>query len=188
MIWECQITSVICTANEIEAGRVRSALLAPLSTAHRTCLHQMKFRRYWPEDEKVMQFGPYRVSKVIVWDRSTRSLALLLCQDEANEKAFSCEHYKISPLIITQGENRRHVLLYHFLHWLDHDVPNDEAPILELLLRMHDDRSLSPDTPILVHCRLSKPYSCPSLELLGYLSVLVAVERAASSPSISAAR
>jgi hypothetical protein len=39
------------------------------------------------------------------------------------------------------------------LHWLDHDVPNDEAPILELLLRLYEDRSLSPDTPILVHCR-----------------------------------
>ncbi|CAF0847420.1 unnamed protein product [Rotaria sordida] len=116
MIWEYQITSVICTANEIEAGR-------------------LKFRRYWPDEEKPVQFGSYRVSK-----------------DETNDKAFSCEHYEIRPLIITQGENRRHILLYHFLHWLDHDVPNGEAPILDLLLRLYDDRSLSPDTPILVHC------------------------------------
>ncbi|CAF0893231.1 unnamed protein product [Adineta ricciae] len=116
MIWEFQITSVICTANEIEAGR-------------------LKFRRYWPEEETALQFGPYSVTK-----------------DETNEKAFSCEHYNIRPLIITHGENQRHILLYHFLHWLDHDVPDDEAPILELLLRLYDDRSLSPETPILVHC------------------------------------
>ncbi|CAF2836581.1 unnamed protein product [Rotaria sp. Silwood2] len=116
MIWEFQITSVICTANEIEAGR-------------------LKFRRYWPDEEKSVQFGLYRVSK-----------------DENNDKAFSCEHYEIRPLVINQGENRRHILLYHFLHWLDHDVPNDEAPILDLLLRLYDDRSLSPETPILVHC------------------------------------
>ncbi|CAF3324722.1 unnamed protein product [Rotaria socialis] len=116
MIWEFQITSVICTANEIEAGR-------------------LKFRRYWPDDDNSVQFGSYRVSK-----------------DETSDKAFSCEHYEIRPLIISQGENRRHILLYHFLHWLDHDVPNDEAPILDLLLRLYDDRNLSPDTPILVHC------------------------------------
>ncbi|UJR33082.1 hypothetical protein I4U23_020541 [Adineta vaga] len=116
MIWEFQITSVICTANEIEAGR-------------------LKFRRYWPEDEKSIQFGPYRVSK-----------------DETNEKAFTCEYYTIRPLIITHGENRRHILLYHFLHWLDHDVPDDEASIYEMLLRLYEDRNLSPETPILVHC------------------------------------
>ncbi|CAF0766497.1 unnamed protein product [Adineta steineri] len=116
MIWEYQITSVICTANEIEAGR-------------------FKFRRYWPDEEKSIQFGRFRVSK-----------------DETSDKAFTCEYYKIRPLIISQGENRRHILLYHFLYWLDHDVPDDESPILELLLRLYDDRHLSPDTPILVHC------------------------------------
>ena len=54
--------------------------------------------------------------------------------------------------MISQGESHRYILLYHFLHWLDHDVPNDESSILELLVRVYDDRNLSPDTPILVHC------------------------------------
>ncbi len=57
------------------------------------------------------------------------------------------------PLTITLGENQRHVLLYHYLHWHDHDVPHDGAPVLDLIKHIYDDRNLSPETPILVHCR-----------------------------------
>jgi hypothetical protein len=63
MIWEFQITSVICTANEIEAGRVGKILQKFLSLIH-CFFFQFKFRRYWPDEEKSIQFGPYRVSKV----------------------------------------------------------------------------------------------------------------------------
>jgi len=63
MIWEFQITSVICTANEIEAGRV-GRILQKLSFIDSFDFFQFKFRRYWPDEEKSIQFGPYRVSKV----------------------------------------------------------------------------------------------------------------------------
>ncbi|CAF2556253.1 unnamed protein product [Rotaria sp. Silwood2] len=116
MIWNFQITSIICTANDVEAGR-------------------MKFRRYWPDDEESLQFGPYHITK-----------------DPSNDKCYSCNDYEIRSLIITRGEIQRHVLLYHILHWFDHDIPNDEPSILELLLRVYQDRHSSTDSPILVHC------------------------------------
>jgi protein tyrosine phosphatase len=62
MIWEYQITSVICTANEIEAGRVKTFLTNFFILKANP--FQFKFRRYWPDDEKSVQFGSYRVSKV----------------------------------------------------------------------------------------------------------------------------
>ena len=48
------------------------------------------------------------------------------------------------------------MLLYHILHWPDHDIPNDEAPILELLERLYKDRNPSEESPILIHCRFNK--------------------------------
>ena len=74
-------------------------------------------------------------------------------KDETDDRAAHYEDFQIRPLIIMQGNSQRHVLLYHFIHWLDHDVPNSEAPILKLLSQLDTDRSASPDTPILVHCR-----------------------------------
>ncbi|CAF0987474.1 unnamed protein product [Rotaria sp. Silwood1] len=116
MIWNFQITSIICTANDVEAGR-------------------MKFRRYWPDDEESLQFGSYHITK-----------------DPSNDKCYSCDNYEIRSLIITRGETQRHVLLYHFLHWFDHDIPNNEPAIFELLLRVYQDRNSSTDSPVLVHC------------------------------------
>ncbi|CAF3615371.1 unnamed protein product [Adineta steineri] len=116
MIWDFQITSIICTANDVEAGR-------------------FKFRRYWPNNEESCQFGLYHIAK-----------------DQSSDKSYSCNDYEICPLVITREETQRHVLLYHFLHWPDHDTPNDEAPILDLLLRLYKNRDSSIDSPILVHC------------------------------------
>ncbi|CAF1346205.1 unnamed protein product, partial [Didymodactylos carnosus] len=116
MIWGLQITSIICTANEIEGGRY-------------------KFKRYWPEDTNPIVSGDYRISK-----------------NDSREKTFTCNNYEIRPLTISYGNKQHHVLLYHFLHWQDHDTPNEEESILELLDRLYKDRNLAPDTPILVHC------------------------------------
>ncbi|CAF0876641.1 unnamed protein product [Rotaria sordida] len=116
MIWNFQITSIICTANDIEAGR-------------------MKFRRYWPDDGESLQFGSYHITK-----------------DVSNDKTYRCNDYEIYSLIITREEIQRHILLYHVLHWFDHDIPNDESSILELLSRVYQDRNSSIDSPILVHC------------------------------------
>ncbi|CAF1235518.1 unnamed protein product [Adineta ricciae] len=117
MISDFQIVSIICTANDVEAGR-------------------FKFRRYWPDEtEDSLEFGTFKITK-----------------DQSSDKAFSNNDYEIRPLIITRDENQQHVLLYHFLHWPDHDIPNDEAPILDLLLRLYQDRDSSVDSPILVHC------------------------------------
>ncbi|UJR14089.1 hypothetical protein I4U23_001085 [Adineta vaga] len=119
MIYDFKIVSIICTANDVEAGR-------------------FKFRRYWPdENEESLQFGPYKISK-----------------DQSSDKGYTCTDYEIRPLIISRDDDnqQQHVLLYHFLHWPDHDIPNDEAPILDLLLRLYKDRDSSIDSPILVHC------------------------------------
>ena len=156
MIWEFQITSVVCTANDIEAGRVNHEwVFINESIAFLFFVFQFKFRRYWPDDERFLQFGCYRISKVhcIVSYSSLLNTKFFFLKDETSDKGFTCEDYEIRPLVITQGENRRHIVLYHILHWWDHDIPNNEAPILELLSRLDTERSLLPETPILVHCR-----------------------------------
>lgn len=116
MIWEYQITTVICTANEYESGR-------------------LKFRRYWPSEEQYLQFGTYRIIR-----------------NEESDKAYRCSSYEIRPLIITQGENSREILLYHFLNWFDHDIPDNETSVFELLSQVEEVRIFPPETPILIHC------------------------------------
>lgn len=76
-------------------------------------------------------------------------------QDESDDRVLNGDHFHVRSLIIHHGSNRRHVLLYHFLHWHDHDVPNSEKAIYDLLNRIDHERSLLPDTPILVHCRFN---------------------------------
>ncbi|CAF3792840.1 unnamed protein product [Rotaria magnacalcarata] len=116
MIWTFQITSIICTAIDNEAGR-------------------MKFRRYWPDDEETLQFGSYQITK-----------------DQSSNKAYSCNDYEMRPLIMICGEIQRRISFYHFLQWFDHDTPDDESTIFELLLRVYEDRDSSTNSPILVHC------------------------------------
>jgi hypothetical protein len=63
MIWEFHITSIICTANDIEAGRVGIIFMKIYSFIFH--LFQFKFRRYWPDDdEEFLQFGSYKITKV----------------------------------------------------------------------------------------------------------------------------
>ena len=80
---------------------------------------------------------------------------IFLFQDLSNEKIYRCDDYEVRPLIITRGDTQRHVLLYHLFQWPDHDIPNNESFILDLLLRLYKDRDYSTESPILIHCRLA---------------------------------
>lgn len=161
MIWEYEITSIICTANVIEAGRVgRKAEL------QKTIIFdlQFKFHRYWPEDdEESLQIGSYLIREVrlfVLFTKTKQTMFILLIdQDLSSEKRFICDDYQIRSLILTRGDIQRQILLYHVLHWPDHEIPNDEKSIVNLLTRLYQDRTRSIDSPILVHCRYIKKMS-----------------------------
>lgn len=85
-----------------------------------------------------------------------------------NDKSYRCDDYEIRPLLITQGDSQRSVLLYHLLHWPDHDIPNDETSIFELLSKLYKDRDSSINLPILIHCRFVKSNTSFSYEDISF--------------------
>jgi protein tyrosine phosphatase len=55
-------------------------------------------------------------------------------------------------LIIQNGE-KRVITQFHFLAWPDHGVPDESAPLLEMMLsvnKLHEESSSK--SPIVVHC------------------------------------
>ena len=62
--------------------------------------------------------------------------------------------YDVYPLIIRRNENEeRHVLLYHYSQWFDHEIPERNETIIDLLDDVHRNRQMDDKTPLLVHCR-----------------------------------
>jgi len=63
------------------------------------------------------------------------------------------DFYVIRKFVLQKGEEKRIVTQFHFLAWPDHGVPEESAPLLEMMLRAEKlQNEANPNLPMAVHC------------------------------------